>query len=87
MTDAMEMAGVANTVAPGQAPLMALSAGCDLLLYGAWNEGVARQLKRAAEIWERYGDSVLSLSRWETARGSIEALNAAALATERAAQG
>ncbi len=87
VTDALEMAGVADWMAPGQAPLQALSAGCDLLLFGAWNEHVQRQLALAAKTWEEHGEAVLTSARWEAARGGIEALHAAALATERAEYG
>lgn len=36
VTDAMEMKAVASAYAPGEAAWGALTAGCDLLLYGAW---------------------------------------------------
>jgi beta-N-acetylhexosaminidase len=87
VTDAMEMAGVADSVAPGQAPLQALAAGCDLILYGAWTDQVGQQMARAARLWDEHGDEALPAARWEEARGRIEALYSAALATERAEHG
>jgi beta-N-acetylhexosaminidase len=86
VTDAMEMKGVAD-LAPGGAGLLgALSAGCDLVLYGAWTPEVDAAIDDAAEQWTAAGDAALAHARWEAARGGIEALLAAALAGERAEQ-
>ena len=84
VTDAMEMKGVVDAAHDGEGPLRALAAGCDLLLYGAYTEETAATLDAAARRWESEGEDALPLARWEAARGALEALNAAALAAERA---
>ncbi|MGH7723958.1 MAG: glycoside hydrolase family 3 N-terminal domain-containing protein [Candidatus Eiseniibacteriota bacterium] len=87
VTDAMEMAGVADEAPGGASLLLALAAGCDLLLLGAWNARVTEQFAQAARRWEHEGESILPLARWEAARGAIEALYAASIASERADHG
>ncbi len=87
VTDAMEMAGVADEAPGGASLLLALAAGCDLLLFGAWSERVAGQFVHAARRWDLEGEAVLPLVRWEGARGAIEALYAASTASERADHG
>ena len=87
VTDAMEMKGVADLAPGGSGILGALSAGCDLVLYGAWSPEVEAALEDAASQWAAAGDAALSPSRWEAARGGIEALNGAALASDRASHG
>jgi beta-N-acetylhexosaminidase len=42
VTDALEMEGAAAGRSPAEAGAEALAAGCDLLLYAHWNEGVRR---------------------------------------------
>lgn len=86
VTDALEMAGVSGE--SGEGPVLAaLAAGCDLLLYGAWGPRVVEELSQAARRWEAEGEAVLALSRWESARGAIEALYSASIAAERAEHG
>jgi beta-N-acetylhexosaminidase len=42
ITDALEMQGAAAGRTPAEAGLLALNAGCDLLMYAHWNEDVRR---------------------------------------------
>jgi beta-N-acetylhexosaminidase len=87
ITDAMEMKGITDLAPGGAGILAALSAGCDLLLYGAWTPSVEEALEDAAAQWTAAGDAALAFARWEAARGNIEALVAVALASERAGHG
>jgi beta-N-acetylhexosaminidase len=83
VTDAMEMKGVADACPGGAGLLRALAAGCDLVLVGAWTEETSATFADAARRWAAEGEAVLPFARWESARGALEALNAAALAAER----
>jgi len=83
VTDALEMKGVVDAAPDGEAPLRALCAGCDLLLWGAFTDETMAALDSAARRWSEGGEAVLPLARWEAARGAIDALYAAALAAER----
>lgn len=87
VTDAMEMAGLAGAAPGGEGVLRALAAGCDLILIGIWGPEAAAALADAAERWEREGERALPETRWETARGAVEALFQAALAAERFERG
>jgi beta-N-acetylhexosaminidase len=49
ITDALEMQGAAAGRTPAEAGLAALAAGCDLLLYAHWSEGVRRARYTIAE--------------------------------------
>src|SRR5689334_18020679 len=80
VTDALEMKGVSEVA---DAPLRALCAGCDLLLWGAFTPESLAAIDAAASRWEDGGEDVLPMARWEAARGAIDALYAAALAAER----
>jgi beta-glucosidase-like glycosyl hydrolase len=84
VTDALEMKGLADCAPLGDGPLRALAAGCDLLLWGAWDGETKAAFDDAARRWEAGGESVLATSRWGAARGAIDALVAAALPIERA---
>ena len=83
VTDALEMKGVVDAAPDGEAPLRALCAGCDLLLWGAYTDETMAMFDSAARRWSEGGEAVLPLARWEAARGAIDALYAAALAAER----
>ena len=48
---------------------------------------MAEQFAQASRRWEQEGESILPLARWEAARGAIEALYAASIASERADHG
>src|SRR5688572_26040164 len=65
VTDAMEMKGVADLAPGGAGILEALSAGCDLVLYGAWKPEVEAALDDAAAQWAASGDAALAFGRWE----------------------
>ncbi len=50
VTDALEMQGAAAGRTPAEAGALALSAGCDLLLYAHWNEEVRRARLQLADL-------------------------------------
>ena len=58
VTDAMEMKAVARGYAPGEAAWAALRAGCDLLLYGAWDAETERALATVARCIESGDDEM-----------------------------
>lgn len=56
VTDAMEMKAVAHGYAPGEAAWAAVRAGCDLLLYGAWDAETEQALDTVARLIESGDD-------------------------------
>jgi beta-N-acetylhexosaminidase len=74
VTDALEMQGAAAGRTPGEAGLEALSAGCDLLLYAHWNEGVRRaRYTLANDLLEGRVDRAL----FDASRPRLQAFDAA----------
>jgi beta-N-acetylhexosaminidase len=60
ITDALEMQGAAAGRTPAEAGLLALNAGCDLLMYAHWNEDVRRaRYTLADDLLEGRVDRVL----------------------------
>lgn len=50
VTDALEMAGAAAGHTPAEEGVLALNAGCDLLLYAHWNEEIRRARLQLADL-------------------------------------
>lgn len=73
VTDALEMQGAAAGRTPAEAGALALGAGCDLLLYANWSEGVRRA---RLELADALVDGRIAREPFDAARPRLAAFDA-----------